>query len=169
MTEPLDRFLATLRIVAHEATHLSYSLARLYAESIDGAWVAALEAQPERAERVEAFVSRFGRMQDTIGGKLLPRLLLAQAETPGSQIETLNRAERLGVLENVERWLEARALRNRLAHEYVEDRSQFAGDLKLALGYAQMLIDTFGLIRKFALDRMDVDEGRLPGNIPEIQ
>ena len=66
------------------------------------------------AERLEAFVSRFGRMQDTIADKLLPRWLLAQAETPGSQIETLNRAEKLGVLPDVEQWLEARKLRNHI-------------------------------------------------------
>jgi hypothetical protein len=162
VTEPLDRFLATLTVVAHEASHLAYSLARLSEELITAGWVEALETQPELAERLEAFVSRYGRMQDTIAAKLLPRLLLAQAETPGSQLETLNRAERLGVLESVEAWLEARTLRDRLVHEYVEDEDQLARDLELALNYARMLIETFGLIRRFASERMGVEERRLP-------
>jgi len=34
-----------------------------------------LENNIELAERVEAFVARFGRLQDTLGDKLLPTLL----------------------------------------------------------------------------------------------
>jgi hypothetical protein len=56
-------------------------------------------------------------MQDTIAHKLLPRWLEALVESPGSQIEMLNRAERLGAIESTENWLMARKLRNRLIHE----------------------------------------------------
>jgi len=35
---------------------------------------------PELAEQVEAFVSRFGRLQDNLGDKLLPELLTALGE-----------------------------------------------------------------------------------------
>lgn len=82
-------------------------------------WVSNLEQNPLCAEQLEAYMSRFGRMQDTMADKLLPRWLLALAEAPGSQIETLNRAERLGVLSSTEKWLQARNLRNRLVHEYM--------------------------------------------------
>ena len=71
-------------------------------------------------------MSRYGRLQDTIADKLLPRWLRALAERPGSQIEVLNRAEQLGVLEDVSQWLEARQLRNTLIHEYMEDSATFA-------------------------------------------
>lgn len=36
---------------------------------IDTDWVAALAEKPQTAERLEAFVSRFGRIQETIVGK----------------------------------------------------------------------------------------------------
>lgn len=94
---------------------------RLGDQPIDVDWVRGLEQAPELAERLEAFTSRYGRMQDTIAEKLLPRWLHALAERAGSQIETLNRAERLGVIASVERWLEGRKLRNRLVHAYMED------------------------------------------------
>jgi hypothetical protein len=90
--------LETLEIVLREGAHLHYSRGRAFSQSIDAAWVRSLDANPQSAEALEAFVSRFGRMQDTIAGKLLPRWLRALAETPGSEIETLNRAERLGTL-----------------------------------------------------------------------
>ena len=114
------------------------------------------------AERLEAFVSRFGRMQDTIAARLLPRWLTALAETPGSQIETLNRAERLNVVESVEDWLTARQLRNRLVHEYMEKPDAFAEDLMLAREYTGLLLGTFNNLRDFAAHRMGVDDTRLP-------
>jgi len=42
---------------------------------------------------VEAFVSRFGRLQDTIADKLLPTDLRAAGETPGLAVDTLDRGE----------------------------------------------------------------------------
>ncbi|VAW41008.1 hypothetical protein MNBD_GAMMA01-797 [hydrothermal vent metagenome] len=161
---PIDRFLYTLDIVSREGQHLIYSWGRLYSQTIDAPWVRNLDNNPEIAERLEAFVSRFGRMQDTMADKLLPRWLMTLAETPGSQIETLNRAEKLGVLENVEHWLEARKLRNRLIHEYMENEESFSEDLALAKEYSIMLITTYRRLRQYAIERMNIDETKLPAD-----
>ncbi len=159
---PLDRFLDTLRIVWREGRHLRYSAGQLAGERIDAEWVAGLEEDPRRAVELEAFVSRFGRMQDTVADKLLPRWLQALAETPGSQIDVLNRAERLGVLEAVEPWLEARKLRNRLVHEYMGDPAEFARALQRALEFVPMLVEVYDRVRDYAQERMGVDPARLP-------
>lgn len=159
---PQDRFLHTLEIVFREGKHLAYSWDRLYSQPIDLAWVSELEDRPELAERLEAFVSRFGRMQDTIAGKLLPRWLLALAETPGSQIETLNRAERLGVIESVERWLEARQLSNRLVHEYMVNAEIFVEDLQLARDYSLMILQSYNQLCSFATSRMGIKDNAIP-------
>lgn len=103
---------------------------------------------------LEAFTARFGRMQDTIADKLLPRWLAALAEAPGSQIEVLNRAERLGIVTSVEQWLEARKLRNRLVHEYIENPKGFAEDILLAIQYTQLLFECHQHIKVFASTRM---------------
>lgn len=162
---PVNRFLQTLEVVMREGSHLAYSVGRLYTMHIDETWVRDLDRNPEVAERLEAFVSRFGRMQDTIADKLLPRWLLALAETPGSQIEILNRAERLGVVESVERWLEARKLRNRLIHEYMEDPVLFSEDIALARDYSSMLLETYNNVCEYALRKMAIDERRVPSKL----
>jgi hypothetical protein len=159
---PVERFVKTLYIVWREAGHLSYSWHRLFPAPIDAAWVTALAKAPEAAERMDAFVSRFGRMQDTIADKLLPRWLQALAERPGSQIDTLNRAEQLEVVVDVSSWLEARKLRNRLVHEYMEDPEEFAEGLNLASRYSLILMDTYNRVRDFALHRMALAETTLP-------
>ena len=160
---PAARFLETLHTVHRDGTHLVYSWSRVFSQGINTAWVLSLNSNPQRAEALEAFVSRFGRMQDTIAGKLLPRWLLALAEAPGTQIETLNRAERLGVIEDVQPWLEARNLRNRLIHEYASLPEDFAADLILAQGYTPMLMSVYNKVRRFAVERMGLEEANLPG------
>lgn len=159
---PVARFLHTLELVAKEGKHLSYSWNSLFNQTIDVEWVAGLERNPGCAEQLEAFVSRFGRMQDTMADKLFPRWLLALAEVPGSQIETLNRAERLGVLTSTERWLEMRNLRNRLVHEYMTDPAKFIEDLALAKEYSLMLMETFNRLRQDAMTRMGHKKESLP-------
>lgn len=159
---PVARFLHTLEIVAKEGRHLTYSWNGLFSQIIDVEWIDNLEQNAGCAEQMEAFVSRFGRMQDTMADKLFPRWLLALAETPGSQIETLNRAERLGVLTSTERWLEMRNLRNRLVHEYMTDPAKFAQDLMLAKEYSLILIETFNRLRQDATTRMGHKKESLP-------
>lgn len=64
---------------------------------------------------------RFSKLQDSMGMKLLP-MLLDLAEEPLPQetpfAEKLQRLERLGALESVDRWRQLREIRNQLAHEY---------------------------------------------------
>lgn len=162
------RFLHTMEIVAKEGKHLSFSWHNLYQQPIDIEWVSALEHKPHCAEQLEAFVSRFGRMQDTMADKLFPRWLLALAEKPGSQIETLNRAERLGVLTSTERWLEMRNLRNRLVHEYMTNAANFVEDLMLARECSLMLMETYRRLRLDAITRMGHTPENLPAELPPL-
>jgi hypothetical protein len=167
---PIARFVQTLEIVEKEGRHLIYSWSRLYNQTIDVDWVNNLDSHADCAEQMEAFVSRFGRMQDTMADKLFPRWLLALAETPGSQIETLDRAERLGVLASTEQWLEMRTLRNRLVHEYMTDPAKFAQDLVLAKEYSLVLIVTFNGLLQDLNKRMNYNNEKLPQKLilPEL-
>lgn len=79
---------------------------RLFTSTIDANWVRQLEYDDDFSERLDAFVSRFGRMQDTLGNKLLPSLLRLLAEKPGSTLDNLNKAEKLGLLASVMQWLD---------------------------------------------------------------
>lgn len=86
------RLLALLKIVRREGALLQKTDARLFKTELDAAWVERLESDDDLAERLDAFVSRFGRMQDTVGDKLIPALLRSMAETTGSALDNLNLA-----------------------------------------------------------------------------
>lgn len=52
---------------------------------------------------------------------MIPLVLLAEAETLGTALDNLGRAERLGWLPSLVDWTGARALRNRIVHECMEN------------------------------------------------
>jgi hypothetical protein len=110
--------------------------------NIDIYWVESLESNDERSEMLDAFVSRFGRLQDTLGDKLLPAILSASLEKTGAQLDNLLRAEKLGWIESTQTWIELRELRNRLVHEYIESADDLLSALQQALQGVHILTET---------------------------
>lgn len=109
--------------------------------SIQKPWsLAELESDDLLANAVETFVARFGRLQDILGDKLLPRLLKALGENPSSFADNLDLAEKLGWMESVSDWLGMRALRNQMIHEYLEDLHILKIALEKALAFVPRLI-----------------------------
>lgn len=153
MTDTLARLRFLAETVRLEALHLATTDARLFVEPFTPARVQALQRDIELSERVDAFVSRFGRLQDTLGDKLLPELLRQLAEPLGSALDNLDRAERLGLLASVEQWLGARRLRNRMVHEYVRDPAELAAALNTAHGAVALLLDASALMQAYILKR----------------
>jgi len=149
-----QRFLSLLEIVRREGHLLLKTDARLFKVNLDAAWVERLENEDDLAERLDAFVSRFGRMQDTLGDKLIPSLLRSLAEKPGSALDNLNRAEKLGLLSSVVEWLDVRNLRNKLVHEYMVDAEEFAIALNQAHVVVALLVTTYNAINIFAHSRI---------------
>jgi hypothetical protein len=92
------------------------------------------------AERVEAFVGRFGRLQDTVGDKLLPLLLTALGEKTSAAIDNIDRAERLGLFKSADEWMTIRSLRNQMIHEYVEDPAVLINALQSGHAFVPTLI-----------------------------
>ncbi|GHC35301.1 hypothetical protein GCM10008094_30550 [Aidingimonas halophila] len=73
------------------------------------------------SERLDAFVARFGRLQDTIGDKLIPSFLNYLGESVGPAVDNLDKAERFGWIDSADDWYSLRKLRNQMVHEYIED------------------------------------------------
>lgn len=132
------QFLA--RVVRKECQHLATTDKRLFENLFTIAQATRLESDPDLAERVEAFVGRFGRLQDTVGDKLLPLLLAALGEKSFAVIDNLDRAERLGLLKSADEWMTMRNLRNQMVHEYVEDLVVLSNALQSGHAFVPALI-----------------------------
>lgn len=129
-----------IRVVRKESLHLAATDQRLFGSLFTLEQAIQLESNIELAERVEAFVGRFGRLQDTVGDKLLPLLLNALGEKTTAAIDNLDRAERLGLLTSADEWMTMRNLRNQMIHEYVEDPVVLINALQTGHAFVPVLI-----------------------------
>jgi len=126
----INRLQFLVRVVERESEHLAHTDGRLFACPFTAERGARLEENPDEAERVDAFLSRFGRLQDTLGDKLLPAYLAAEGERPSTAMERLDHAERLGLIPSADEWFTVRKLRNQMVHEYMEDPEVLAKALR---------------------------------------
>jgi len=117
----IERLSFLVKVVTREAKHLQTTDRRLFEAPFTYEVAYQLENNDELAERVEAFISRFGRLQDTLGDKLLPQLLTLLGERSGAAIDNVDRAERLGWIKSSDIWMQTRKLRNQMVHEYIDD------------------------------------------------
>jgi hypothetical protein len=128
------------RVAEKECLHLLDTDGRLFGQPFTAAVAAKIAADPLLAERLDAFVSRFGRLQDTVGDKFLPALLDALGESTGPAIDNLDKAERFGLIDSSDSWMEMRRLRNPMVHEYIEDLAVLSSALRSGHGYVHLLV-----------------------------
>jgi len=137
--EQLNRLQFLSRVVQRERRHLLTTDQRVFSKPFTPARASSLADNIDEAERVEAFVSRFGRLQDTLGDKLLPLYLEAVGERLGAAIDNLDRAEKLRLIPSTDGWLTMRKLRNQMVHEYIEDAVILADALQAGHEFAPTL------------------------------
>lgn len=122
---------------------LEFSYQWMSLERIDRQWVVNLKDDEIKNERVTAFCARFGKFQDYLSDKIIPRWLTASGERAGVAMENFSIAERAGILSiPSEKMIEIRKLRNDLTHDYIEDPEELASDLNEILGATKLLIQT---------------------------
>lgn len=113
----------------------------------------------EQIQDVDQFILRFSKLQDVIGARLFPAILdfLEEPFEARPMLDRLNRLEKLGFLESVERWQYLREVPNRFTHDYPDDPERNAVNLNLAIAAATEL-----------LDLMSALYGRLAGEHPGL-
>ena len=94
---------------------------QLFGKASAASWMVPLDDMPDLAESIDAFCTRFGWLQDTLGDKLLPKALAAQQERTGGFLDNLQAAERSGLVTSSIDFVAARKLRNRLVQDYSEN------------------------------------------------
>ncbi len=69
---------------------------------------------------LELLTTRFSKLQDFMGGKLVDAFLEAKGELIHgmTMIDKINKLEKLAILDDANIWFEMRTMRNHLSHEY---------------------------------------------------
>jgi hypothetical protein len=143
-----ERLTMLLKTAQAELLHLQQTDARLFNSPFSPEELVLRLQDIDFSERVDAFVARFGRLQDLLGDKFLPAWLKAMEEEAGAVLENLDRAEKLGLVTSADDWLAVRKLRNLMVHEYIDQPKTLHMALHAAHDHVAMLAQT---VEKFAL------------------
>ena len=98
---------------------------------------------------IELFISRFGKLQDLIGTKLINIFLEENQENIEqlTMLDKINKLERFGIIENIELWKEIRAIRNHIAHDYPNAPELTAKYLNQLFNLTPKLLDILDKIK----------------------
>ena len=102
----------------------------------------------EQMDSFEALTSRFARLSDIVIQKAFRALDILDLDDEGTIRDRINRAEKKGIIESADSFIDIRILRNEIAHEYKTEAiySIFAKVLELA----PILIKSVGSITSYA-------------------
>ena len=134
------RLVFLIETVELEARHLLETDGRLFALPFTADRATVMRTNVDESERTDAFVTRFGRLQDTLADKLLPEFLRSLAEPVGAVIAS-------------------RKLRNRMVHEYVRDAAELAEALNQGHALVPLLVSLATAIASDCRRRGLLDEG----------
>jgi len=149
-----------LQLVEREDFHLQAIEKRFFdVEEPDAKWLEMTLETDAGVDRLESFVGKFTRMQDTLMDKLVPLFLKYVGEPVGTAVDNLNRMEKLSFIVRADDWLELRYLRNRLVHEYMDDSEVMA----LSLGRARLLSKEMHQLYQVVLATMEKRKGDRAG------
>ena len=137
-----ERLASLLKTAKAELVHLQQTDARLFSHPFNSQELISRLQDLDFSERVDAFVARFGRLQDLLGDKFLPAWLKAMEERAGAVLENLDRAEKLGLLSSADDWLAVRKLPNLMVHEYIDHPETLHMALNSAHHHVAMLAQT---------------------------
>jgi len=102
----------------------------------------------DQLESFEALTARFARLSDLVVQKVLRTISILDLEDIGTVRDRINRAEKRGLIESAEDFVQIRMLRNEIAHEY---KSETIFDIfERALALSPALLDAVKRIQQHA-------------------
>jgi len=102
-------------------------------------------------EHIDQYLYRFAKLQDAIGQRLFKNVLLYLGEEIENKpfIDIFNRLEQLNIIENYDKWLELRVVRNELSHDYEDDPKQNSIKINKIFDLKESLILYFVNIKNY--------------------
>jgi len=93
----------------------------------------------DELDKFESFTGRFARLSDLLIQKIFRLIESIELESPGTVRDRINKAEKRGLIESADIFIEIRVLRNQIAHEYIQD--EIKEMFEKVLGYTPQLLD----------------------------
>lgn len=105
---------------------------------------------------VDQMIYRFSKLQDTMGEKIFPSILILSQENVKNKtfIDILNRLEELEVLDK-NQWLRLREVRNEIAHEYSFNTDEVVDSIESIFYKSDELIEIYNDTISFCKNKFD--------------
>lgn len=102
------------------------------------------------SKTIDSFIFRFSKMQDSMGEKLFPSILILLGEDVRNKpfIDILNRLERLELISSADEWKKLRELRNILTHTYPWEKEDLLKGIKEALKVSEKLVSIYETLKE---------------------
>ena len=109
-----------------------------------------LSLSDEQMSFIEFMISRFTKLQDTIGAKIFPGIVdLLEGNTERlSFLDTLHKLEKWNLLPSAERWIYLRELRNYLTYDYPDQPELMAKHINRAVEAPQELLNFWTFLKE---------------------
>lgn len=105
---------------------------------------------------IDQLIFRFSKLQDTMGEKLFPFILILSQEDVKKKtfIDILNRLEELEIIDK-NQWLRLREMRNAIAHEYSFNQDEVIHSISTVYEISNELIAIYNDIYRFCKTKFD--------------
>ena len=109
-----------------------------------------LNADAVESSFIDQLVFRFSKLQDTLGERIFPSLLILTAEDVKRKtfIDILNRLEELELIDKLQ-WLRLRETRNEIAHEYSENTGDVVNSINDVYDKSRQTIEIYSRIKNY--------------------
>ena len=103
----------------------------------------------DEMDRFEAFTSRFARLSDLLIQKIFRLIDQIDLEDSETVRDRINNAEKKGLIESADSFIQIRIVRNDIAHEYQTDTLKVI--YKKVLELSPCLFDSINRVRKYCM------------------
>ena len=109
----------------------------------------------EKIKTIDAFIFRFIKLQDFMGDKLFKDILKTVGEYKDnmSLIDILDKLEKLEIIKDADRWINYRAIRNKLTHEYPDNQEEVIEGINLAIMYFEEISLVLNSIKSYIKEK----------------
>ena len=105
----------------------------------------------EKIKTIDAFIFRFIKLQDFMGDRLFKDILKIVGEYKDnmSLIDILDKLEKLEIIKDADHWINYRAIRNKLTHEYPDNQEEVIEGINLAIIYFEEISQVLNNIMNY--------------------
>lgn len=144
----MNKLKEIIKIAQIHVTRIEWAMAKLK-ESFPLKKNDILDLSDQELLLIELLVSRFAKLQDFIGNKIINEFLRSTQDYTDNltMLDKLNKLERIEIIETVDIWEEMREVRNHITHEYPDEPALTAKYLNQIFDLTPKLLDIFNRIK----------------------